>query len=259
MTIDHIILSPHLDDAVLSCGGAMQALVAQDEDVLVVNIFAGVPDYGRLSPYALELHHQWGNPADPVAARRAEDEAALRSLGAQVWNWDFVDCIYRFEGDDFFYTSRDALFGRVDPRDTNVLPRLAIAFAQLRNTYPEATFYAPLAVGHHVDHQITRAAAVALERLGAEVIFYEDFPYAIDPPAVEQARAELGPADWESITVPVDIEAKIAAIGYYRSQIGVLFETPDQMAARVREYAAMVAGTSGGFAERYWVFIHNTR
>ncbi|WP_322493922.1 hypothetical protein [Chloroflexus sp.] len=34
----HIILSPHLDDAALSCGGSIAAAVAADEPVLVVTI-----------------------------------------------------------------------------------------------------------------------------------------------------------------------------------------------------------------------------
>ncbi len=253
MAIDHIFLSPHLDDAVLSCGGSMQALVVQGEGVLVLNIFAGIPDYRRLSPFALELHHAWGDPADPVGARRAEDEAALRLLGVEGQTWNLVDGIYRFAGEEFLYPSREALFGPVDPRDTDVLFRLAAAFAGLHRSYPETTFYAPLAAGHHVDHQITRAAAIALSRLGAEVIFYEDFPYVTEAAALEEVRAELGAVGVESITVPIDVEAKIAAIAQYKSQIGVLFETPEQMAEKVRSYAAMVAGSTSEFAERYWV------
>ena len=89
MAIDHIFLSPHLDDAVLSCGGAMRALVTQGEGVLGLNIFAGIPDYRRLSTFAAEQHHHWGDPADPVAARRTEDEAALQLIGAEVQYWDF--------------------------------------------------------------------------------------------------------------------------------------------------------------------------
>jgi len=255
MGIEHIFLSPHLDDAVLSCGGTMRALVRQGEGVLGLNIFAGIPDYRRLSPFAAVLHQSWGEPADPVATRRAEDEAALRLIGAEVQYWDFFDCIYRSQGTEFFYTTEEALFGPVDPRDTDVLFRIAGAFVGLRRAYPEAAFYAPLAVGHHVDHQITRAAALALNGLGARVVFYEDFPYAMEPAAVEQARDEFRTVGWQSVTVPIEVEAKIAAIEQYRSQIGFLFGTPAQMAVKVREYAAAVAGTAGGFAERYWALV----
>ena len=38
--LKHVYLSPHLDDAVLSCGGAIHRAGAAGEAVLVITVFA---------------------------------------------------------------------------------------------------------------------------------------------------------------------------------------------------------------------------
>jgi hypothetical protein len=71
--------------------------VAAGEPVLVVNVFAGIPDYSRLSPFARELHARWGDAPDPVAARRAEDEAVL--VGRRPRRVDVLhERFFRFDG-----------------------------------------------------------------------------------------------------------------------------------------------------------------
>jgi LmbE family N-acetylglucosaminyl deacetylase len=254
MTLEHIYLSPHLDDAVLSCGGTMLRSAARGEAVHVVNVFAGSPEYGRLSEFARELHTHWGGGPDPVAARRAEDGAVLASMGATVEPWEFRDCIYRGQGETWFYASRDDLFGPVHPGDAGLLSRIALRLAELRAERPDAVFFAPLGAGHHVDHQIVRAGAVALARLGAPVVFYEDFPYTGEPAALEKAQAELGRVAWEAAVAPIDVEAKIQAIAGYVSQILDLFGDAEQMAERVRAYArsVMEAEDEHGYGERLW-------
>ncbi len=43
----HIVLSPHLDDAALSCGGFIARMTAAGERVLVVNVCSGIPSAQR--------------------------------------------------------------------------------------------------------------------------------------------------------------------------------------------------------------------
>jgi LmbE family N-acetylglucosaminyl deacetylase len=240
-----------MDDAVLSCGGAIRRQIGAGEPVLVVNVFAGRPDYRRLSPIAAELHAQWGFSDDPVGARRREDQAALDRLGAQVEYWDYFDCIYRGDGERFFYPTEESLFGRVDPAEAELLGQLALDFARLRAEHPDARFYAPLALGDHVDHQIVRAAAIALHRLGTDLLFYEDLPYMAQLGEQEEVRQMLEEAGWKAEVVPIDVEAKIQDIAGYTSQIAVLFGNLELMAEQMRGYAASAA-PAGGFAERFW-------
>ncbi|NUN97629.1 MAG: PIG-L family deacetylase [Candidatus Omnitrophica bacterium] len=88
----HIYLSPHYDDASLSCGGAIHLQAQAGQAVLVVTICAAPPPSGEpLSPFAQSLHRTWGNPADVIATREAEDRASLAILGADYLRLNFND------------------------------------------------------------------------------------------------------------------------------------------------------------------------
>ena len=92
MRLPIIFLSPHLDDAVLSCGGMIYQLAQAGQAVQVITIFAGDPPPGLLSPFAQSLHDRW--QAGSVA-RRSEDIEALTLLGAEAIQ---VVCAQRLSG-----------------------------------------------------------------------------------------------------------------------------------------------------------------
>jgi len=248
-----VYLSPHLDDAALSCGGLIHAQALQGESPLVVTIFAGRPNYEKLSPFAAEMHARWGNPPDVVAARRAEDQAALHSLGAEWEHLNFLDGIYRTdEQGRHLYDSEAALFGPVHEADWPWIGELSEAIRRAASNPASVKLYAPLAVGNHIDHQLVQRATRLLHLTGYAVIYYEDYPYAELPGAVAEAQVHVENSDWEAWRYPVDVEAKIAAIAGYASQLDVLFGGAAPMPARVRAYAAQIANGQG-YAERYWM------
>ena len=72
----HVYLSPHFDDASLSCGGNIHRQEQAGEPVLVVTVCAAPPSANEpLSPFAESQHKNWGNPGDIVAMRQTEDQA----------------------------------------------------------------------------------------------------------------------------------------------------------------------------------------
>jgi LmbE family N-acetylglucosaminyl deacetylase len=246
-THNHIYLSPHLDDAVLSCGGRIWQQVQAGEHVLAVAIFASTPaPSALLSPFVQELHARWGHPIDAVARRQEEDLAALALLGAEAVHWPYTDCIYRQIPDGRFpYASGEALFKEIHPAEKALVAELAARLKTLPLSQ-DGTVYAPLGVGHHVDHQIVRQAA---EACGQPLIYYEEFPYAEDPQAVQAALEE---GQWQAKLTSLSeeaLEAKSAAIACYRSQISTFWADLAAMAAAVRAFA----GRTGRPAERYWV------
>lgn len=84
-----LVVSPHLDDAVLSCG----ALMASLPDVTVFNVFAGMPqDIGRLTDYDRQCGFTSAGQA--VRTRLAEDGQALARLGAQALYAQEIDSQY---------------------------------------------------------------------------------------------------------------------------------------------------------------------
>ena len=249
-----IYLSPHLDDVALSCGGAIARAVSQGQHILVVNVCSGEPDaQAGLSDFAQENHQRWGlNAHDAVAQRLHEDVEAFETLGVDGLQLDELDAIYRMPAD---YISNDTLFGNVAPNDP-LQDRLFAQFNALWQRYPDAIFYAPLAVGNHVDHQICFAAARGLLREGASVTFYEDIPYVLHHRALETRLDDLGGAS-HFLPSTIDIDAflarKISAIECYTSQMSSLFGDAAAMAQQIRAYAEGLRPDVGTHGERIWL------
>ena len=247
---DHVYLSPHLDDAALSCGGAIARHSSADARVLVVTICTAAPSLaGPFSSFALELHQKWGFPSsEAMIGRLNEDDLALERIGADTYRAGMLDAIYRMPE---IYNSREAIFGTPAPADP-LLPAMRQLIAALHARMPSATFYAPLGVGNHVDHQISYSAA--LDGAGAVMAFYEDFPYVTKPGALEQRMAALGQKFVASI---LDIDAtltrKIGAIDAYASQLAEVFGDPTTMAQVVTEYAEVLRPETGTYGERLWL------
>ncbi len=240
---DAIYLAPHLDDAVLSCGGQIVRRIGSGERVLVVTCFAGREPPGRLSPFARRLHWVCGLHVDAIARRRSEDCRACHRLGAAVLHLEELEAIYRRDprSGSPLYASQRALFDACHAADGELLDRLAGRLAELSSGEQVVV---PLAVGGHVDHQLVRAAA---ERAIDRLTYYEDYPYVERSGALHKALGD--PARWRSCTVALEeshIEEKLAAIASYHSQIQLLFLTSGRMTRRVRRYVRSVGG------ERLW-------
>jgi LmbE family N-acetylglucosaminyl deacetylase len=249
---DHLYISPHLDDAVLSCGGTIASQVAAGETVLVVTLFAGDAPPGPRSDFALLLHERWGLGDNPFVGRRAEDQRSLNALGAAAIQLSFPDAIYRTGPDGaLLYPSREGIFGPVHPSEDALVDELARSLAALG--VPEtARVYVPLGVGGHVDHVLTRRAAERWHPARAGFWYFEEYPYAEAP---EHIAVALGADAWRAQLIfltTADLEAKIEAIGYHASQIDSLFADLDDMRRRVYAYAALVA-RGQGYAEQFYL------
>jgi LmbE family N-acetylglucosaminyl deacetylase len=248
-----VYLSPHLDDAVLSCGGRIWQEVQAGKSVTVVTVFAAGPEPGAsLSSYAQTLHARWGQPSDAVEKRQQEDREALALLGAEAVHWPYRDCIYRRTArGDYAYASEEALWGRMHPADEDLIRDLTGRIRALPLRL-DGTLYVPLAVGQHVDHRIVRGAAeqCAVAHDPGALTYYEDFPYAQDPRSLEAAMLE-GQEEAELVPLSHDaLEAKIAAVACYRSQLSTFWDGRAEMAAALRAFAEQ--GGNGVPVERYW-------
>lgn len=247
---DHVYLSPHLDDAALSCGGAILAQVAAGRRVLVVTLCTASPaPEGPFSALALQFHADWGLPPDQVvAARLREDRQAMQRLGADYHWAGMLDAIYRYPT---AYDSRAALFATPAPDDP-LLPALRQFIRELRARVPNAAIYSPLGVGRHVDHLITYAAAC--DSAGERLAFYEDVPYVVSPGALERRLAALDQS-LSAYTIAIDgsLQEKIGAINAYASQIDELFGGVEAMAGSIAGYARGLSSDAGEYGERLWV------
>lgn len=253
-----LFLSPHLDDAVLSCGGTIHQLTAQGEAVTVLTTMAGdPPDPLPDTPIVADLHQRWQAGYSPVATRRHEDENAVSKLGARAVHWRLGDCVYRTAQRDgqtvALYPSEDSLWGAIQADDP--------ALEALRSArIPAATtVYAPLGSRHHVDHRIVRDWGLWLkvQNPALNLIFYEEYPYEVDAiMELEQALAYFSPQPMRLETHllgEVDVVVKIGAIACYKSQISTFWSGIADMEARTRQ--SMTAAGEGVPAERFWQLV----
>ncbi len=246
---DHVYLSPHLDDAALSCGGRIVAQRSAGQRVLVVTLCtASPPAKGPFSALARQFHADWGLPPEQVvAARLGEDRLAMERLDADYYWAGRLDAIYRYPQ---AYDSRESLFGIPAPDDP-LFGDLRRFFGELRERFAGAAFYAPLGVGSHVDHLVTHAAI--RDVLGGDVQLYEDLYYAVKPGALEQRMAELeGRFSLTTIAIDATLAQKISAIHAYASQLKELFGSPAAMERDITEYARRVRPEGAGYGERVW-------
>ena len=147
-----VILSPHLDDAVLSCWHVLGG----PGDVTVITVFAGSPPSESGASWWDRLTGAKDSAAR-MEERRAEDREALRVAGRTAVHLDFLDQQY-------------------EPVDQSV-ERIVSRLRELIDTDP--VVYAPAALGDHDDHEQVRAAALELAASGQTVHLYADHPHAV--------------------------------------------------------------------------------
>jgi len=213
-----VILSPHFDDAVLSCWRVLEA----GGEVTVVNVFTASPPSGRPSAWWDRLTGACDSIAR-MAERRAEDEAALALAGCEALSLGLLDDQYRM----------------ADIGAGQVLERLRGALA------PGSTLYAPAAMDEHRDHVLVRDAALSLAGEGWPLVLYADLPHATgggwpswvtgvrkrpgsDPDAIWDRVLDGAGLVLEELTAyvrplePAARARKLAAIDCYRTQRGAL-------------------------------------
>lgn len=188
-----------------------------------------------------------------MAVRRAEDREALAILKADVLHWGFPECVYRRHPrtGHFLYPSEASLWGPVHSSEQDLVAQLARRLADLPLA-PRGRIYVPLTVGGHIDHRLVRQAAEIQRRSLGRIVYYEDYPYAERPDAL--ADVQRDESRWRAEIVSLDdkaLDAKAAAIARYQSQVSTFYTDNNEIATRLRAYAAIVS-KGQGWAERYW-------
>ena len=243
------VLSPHLDDAVLSAWSVLR----RAGPVAVVNVCAGVPPPGP--PTRWDSLTGARDAAERMHERLAEDRVALARAGREAVYLDFLDRQYRS--------------GPIEPDALTRALADAVAGA--------SELWAPAGIGAHPDHVQVREAALALrDDGGPPVRLYAELPYSIRwgwPEWVSgrRSRDALDVDAWltsflpEGTPVPGDPHVlsraerrrKLRALQDYRTQWAALDAWPQRTMGRrrvIRHEASYAAGpaakTAGAAAER---------
>jgi len=209
------VISPHLDDAVLSCFEHIREFRLNGAEVSVINCFSRCHNESIVSsvliPYMRAANCR--NPEEYEKIRKAEDAIALKKLGVDNQYLDFIDAAFRGENGTPEYNSMSSFFkGPVRQFEIEVAESLAGAF----DTIGEFDIaLVPMAVGNHIDHVLCRLAAERCKRFG-RLAYYADMPYAMRPWKWRSLDIKLVFTSRVSMRLPSAL--KHQAIGCYQSQ-----------------------------------------
>jgi len=224
----NIYISPHLDDAVYSCGGLIADQVRSGQPTEIWTICAGDPPDGLLSPFAEILHVSWGLGRDAPAMRRKEDIAACQIVGATHHHFSFLDAIYRSGTDGEWLYNPDTLMDEIHPADAPRVEALRDVLDPLLRS--DDLLFCPLTVGGHADHRLTRRA---VDQLGRPLTYFADFPYVqnqVPDPLTDGMRLEVRPVTAEGLR---QWQAGVAA---YASQLSTFWPNEEAMREVIRSY-----------------------
>lgn len=257
----HLFLSPHLDDAILSCGGVIHQLTRSGERVIIVTAMGGEPQEPLPeSPVVRMIRVRWNSDDFPFRARRAEDAAAAHQLRAQVYHLPLTEAAFRGAANGMggwiaLYPDYASPFQSIHETDDArlFLFEMRLPFAEV------AVIYAPLGVDEHVDHRLTREWALVLT--GANdaptLKFYEEYPQSRSSSALQRAlafhRRHLPTLTLEAEILALadaDCAAKFRAMSCYQSHLHVLWNDWVEMERLTRDYMQSVG--DGTPAERFW-------
>lgn len=226
----YLFLSPHLDDAALSCGGLIKRLTHAGKRVMVVTVFtADLPRGESPSRFARRNHSAWNAGPFPFAARAVEDGNAMKTLGAESKHLGFLDAMYRRgENGVPFYRGNTVGVPVAEADEREVAASLLVEFEDIRRQYTgfNLRVFSPLSLGGHVDHVIVRRAAESCWN-PLDILYYEDYPYAGREGVTRGwLEAEGKDSRWRCIAVQLnasEIASRVEAVLKYASQVRGLF------------------------------------
>jgi LmbE family N-acetylglucosaminyl deacetylase len=158
---DSVFISPHIDDVVYSCGGALLKAL-QSGRVLVISIFS---DYGRKTPF-----------------RRREEEKVSLLYG---YDYVFLDLPDLPQRDYLSFLPHRMHRICLNEVESDLLREIKHHLEELLRPIQFQSIYFPLGVGIHIDHEICFQASFAPAYSG-KLFFYEDLPYALAPGCLER-------------------------------------------------------------------------
>jgi LmbE family N-acetylglucosaminyl deacetylase len=196
-----VVISPHLDDAVLSAG----QVLGGSPGAVAVTVLAGIPDRDGVTEYDRSCGFTSSRQA--MRQRRVEDRRALAILDAEPCHLDFLPRGYETE-----------------PDDEAVLAELA---ARIRDLRPCAVA-GPVGIVHPDHERVARLwpRAARLAAGATPLYAYEELPYRVKSRRRAEAavRAFMCERPARPAEVPqADVGLKARAMLAYLSQLRFVF------------------------------------
>ena len=217
-----LVVSPHLDDAALSCA----ALLDRGEAVDVLTLFSGAPEPPRQGWW--DERCGFASSAESMPARRREEERALAPDGHRIHLLDLLEQQH-FDGPR---PAREADLIAEAVRDR--LAEMGGGSVAVPAGAGWAPYWLPTRVAKrlreprgpepHDDHVFTRDAVLGAGLRDASLLLYEELPYLWGGSAERAARRAAHAHGYRAHleVVSVDRERKASRLAEYASQMPYL-------------------------------------
>lgn len=242
-----IFFSPHFDDAIFSCGGSILNHIKNGDQVYVVTVFSAIPKERDFNEFSSRIATR-----DLFKKRRRENSEILESINVKVYNFDYLDAIFRkndlgknlcFSWSDVFHLSRNK-----HQEERFLYSTLEENFSKLMAKNPKAIYF-PLSLGDHIDHVLVNQIGQKIGDVYTEfeIYFYEDLPYAAE-------RIEI--SDWlnnylEARLENINISEKLSLVLAYKNSL-LIGNDGLLTVESIKNYAHKVSDEEGTH-ERFWV------
>ena len=200
-----VVVSPHLDDGVMSLGSALARAARRGAEVEVLTVFAGDPE--SVEPPSLwDRACGFRSRAEAARARRFEERRACSVIGAVPVPLAFPDEVARGPADEEAVLA--AVGARLEAADVVLVPGCPLK---------------------HPDHAWLARLLAAHRPAGPRTALYLEQPYAAwaglrrlpaEPVAALHGHLEARPLEWHLLRrSPTDWARKARALLSFRSQL----------------------------------------
>ncbi len=219
------IVSPHVDDAMLSLGGLVIDLLKNHQKINIKYIFS-VSQWTNTD--AISGLRYLKDPTYVTNLRMEEEKSLGKHLGH---DFDFLD-----------FPDRPLRFANTPEDEQTMVNNI---FQQLENqiTRVDHIFF-PMGLDHP-DHVVAHKIGLRFQEAGYQVLLYEDLPYAATENEKHLAQYNtLHQMDFEPVAHVIDIDEKLELLKLYASQVSYTWLN------QVQKYAQSLEKNKS--CERYW-------
>lgn len=246
--IKYLVLSPHLDDGVLSCGEFVRSKIDEGNDVTIVTVFSGYPEKTELSDAAKKYHSDCFLSDDAMEYRKEEDIKACKILGCKYKHLDFYECLYRKNGNgDYIYPDIEDIYHLED--DDNVyIEKFSPVILDIIKDYDY--ILAPLGMGNHADHLLLNEIMKNIARTTKyKIMFYEEVPYIC---SIYDSGKKVDVSGMKPVVFEIKEKSwllKLQAVLSYRSQLHILWENENE---RIKQLNLISSSYKFKHGIRFW-------
>lgn len=235
----YAVISPHLDDGILSCGDYIKKIIDDGNEVTIITVFTGYPKSDGLSKAAKRYHSDCFLSDDSMEHRKEEDILACSLLGCKYMHLNYYECLYRKDkNNDYIYPVLENIYHLDEVRDNDYAKKLKEEILFLVEKYDY--ILAPLGLGNHADHlMVSKIMKEIAKNSKSTVFFYEEIPYIYSIYKINKRIKIEGMIPFVVGLSEYQWKLKTQAILCYRSQLHIIWKNEYERLKQLKEIAHM--------------------